>query len=317
MVSIEENRKGKNVYLSFVKKLTFMDRHFLYKKHIGKKIKEILKEEYLLDNLDEIIKLEFEFRKKYLDQIKNKLAHNENLPEKIEKKAIKITNIQEGKRNPRVVNTDFSIKFIYNSNNIEGSKLPEEEVRKIVKIGKTDYKNKNEAREAFNSIEAFDYLDDFNFNLQSIKRLYYILTKKLTIENGNPYPRSFKKINVIVNNSQTTPPEKVEKELKELLEWYIKNKKKIHPIILALDFHLRYEQIHPFRDGNGRTGRMIMNKILMQNGYPPIIVYKENKIAYFNSIAKANVGRKKKYYQFMLEQANKSYDYILSLLSKY
>jgi len=317
MASIEENKKGKNIYLSFVKKLTFMNKQFLYKKHIGKKGKEISKEEYILDNINEIVTSEFEFRKKYLEQIKNKLAHNENLPEKVEKKAIKITNLQEGKKTSRAVNIDFSIKFIYNSNNIEGSKLPEGEVRKIIKMGKTDYKNKNEAREAFNSIDAFEYLNDFNFNLQSVKRLYNILTKKLIMENGNPYPRGFKKINVVVNNSQTTPPKKVEKELKELLGWYKKNKKKIHPIILALDFHLRYEQIHPFRDGNGRTGRMIMNKILMQNRYPPIIVYKENKVAYFNSIAKASIGRKKKYYQFMLKQANKSYDYILELLNKY
>jgi len=317
MASIEENKKNTSIYLSFVKKLTFMNKQFLYKKHIGKKTKEISKEEYILDNINEITESEFGFRKKYLEQIKNKLAHNENLPEKIEHKAIKITNLQEGKKYPQAVNTDFSIKFIFNSNNIEGSKLPEEEVRKIIKLGKTDHKNKNEAREAFNSIDAFEYLQDFNFNIPSIKRLYNLLTKNLIMENGNRYPTGFKKTNIIVNNSQTTPPEKVEKELKELLDWYKKNKNKIHPIILALEFHLRYEQIHPFRDGNGRTGRIIMNKILMQNRYPPIIVYKENKIAYFNSIKKASEGRKKKYYQFMLEQANKSYDYILELLDKY
>jgi len=317
MASIEENKKGTKIYLSFTKKLTFMNKRFLYKKHIGKKIKKISKEEYILDNLEEISKLEFEFRKKYLDKIKNKLTHNKNLPEKIEKKAIQITNLQEGKRYPRAVNVDFSIKFIYNSNNIEGSKLPEEEVKKIVKIGETNYKNKNEAREAFNSIDAFDYLSDFNFNIASIKRLYNILTKNLVMENGNPYPRGFKKVDIIVGNSQTTSPGKVEKELQELLDWYKNNRKKIHPIILAFDFHLRYERIHPFRDGNGRTGRLIMNKILMQNGYPPIIVYKENKSAYFNSIAKASEGRKKGYYQFMLEQTSKSYNYIIELLNKY
>lgn len=317
MASIEENKKGKNIYLSFVKKMTFMGKQFLYKKHIGKKIKSVSKEEYILDNLDEIIESEFEFRKRHVDEIRDELSHNENLPERVEGKAIRITNLQEGKKYPRAVNTDFSIKFIYNSNNIEGSKLPEEEVRKIVKIGKTNYKNKNEAREAFNSIEAFDYLAEFNFNVNSIKRLYNILTKNLLMENGNPYPRGFKKTNVIVNNQQTTPPEEVERELKKLIKWYRGNRRKIHPIILALDFHLRYEEIHPFRDGNGRTGRMIMNKILMQNRYPPMIVYRENKRAYFSSIAKASEGRKKKYYQFMLGQMDKSYNYILKLLDRY
>jgi len=55
----------------------------------------------------------------------------------------------------------------------------------------------------------------------------------------------------------------------------------------------------------------------MQNGYPPIIVYKENKEAYFNAIEKTREGRKKKYYQFMLKQADKSYDYFLKLLHNY
>ena len=74
---------------------------------------------------------------------------------------------------------------------------------------------------------------------------------------------------------------------------YRKNRKKIHPFILAFDFHLNYEIIHPFRDGNGRTGRLILNKILMQNGYPPIIIFKDNKSAYFNAIKFARKGNKK------------------------
>ena len=53
---------------------------------------------------------------------------------------------------------------------------------------------------------------------------------------------------------------------------------------LAFDFHLRYEQIHPFENGNGRTGRLLMNKILIQNGMLPMIVDRKNKEAYFNAI---------------------------------
>ena len=64
---------------------------------------------------------------------------------------------------------DFAIKFIYNSNNIEGSKIPEEAVKKIINEGKLNYKNKNEAREALNSIRACNYLKDFNFNIDSLK----------------------------------------------------------------------------------------------------------------------------------------------------
>ncbi len=317
MSSIDKVKIGKNTYFKFVKKATFMGKKFVYKEHLGKRTATISKEKHLLENLDKITEEELKFKLNFLKSINKELSHDEKLPKKIEEKAIRINNLKEIKKYPKSVEIDFAIKFIFNSNNIEGSKIPEEVVKKIIETGKLNYKNKNEAREALNSIDAFEYLKDFNFNLASIKRLYYILTHKLLMENGNPYPRGFKQINLIVGNSSTTDLNKVKKELKELIKWYKKNKGKIHPLILAYDFHLQYESIHPFRDGNGRTGRLILNKILVQNGYPPIIVYKENKQSYFNAIEKAREGRKKKYYQFMLEQTNKAYDYLLELLTKY
>jgi len=60
-----------------------------------------------------------------------------------------------------------------------------------------------------------------------------------------------------------------------------------------------------------------MNKILISAGYPPIIVYKENKISYFNLLEKSKEGKSKSYYHFMLEQADKSYDYLLKVIDKY
>jgi Fic family protein len=137
------------------------------------------------------------------------------------------------------------------------------------------------------------------------------------MEGNIPYPKGFKKEEVIVGNSQTTPPEKVKEELTNLVKWYRANKNKLHPLILAFEFHKRYEFIHPFRDGNGRTGRLIMNKILMSAGYSPIIVYKDNKLSYFNALEKSKEGKLKNYYQFMLEQADKSYDYVLGVVNKY
>jgi Fic family protein len=60
------------------------------------------------------------------------------------------------------------------------------------------------------------------------------------------------------------------------------------PLQIAFDFHLKYEQIHPFENGNGRTGRFLMNKILMQNGMLPMIIYKDNKVTYSNAIKKSS-----------------------------
>ena len=317
MSSIEKVKVRNRTYLKFVKQATFMNKKFGYKKHIGMEGGSLTKEKYLSDNLDKITKKELDFKLKFLEPIIENISHDKDLPRKIEEKAIKINNLNEIKNYPKGIETDFAIKFIFNSNNIEGSKIPEEIVKKIIETGNLSYKNKNEAREALNSINAFKYLKHFNFNFSSIKRIYYLLTNNLVMENGNPYPRGFKTVNLIAGNSPTTPPKNVEKELERLIYWYKKNKRKMHPLILAYDFHLEYESIHPFRDGNGRTGRFIMNKILIQNGYPPIIIYKENRQSYFNAITKAREGRKKGYYQFMLEQTNKSYKYLLDLLINY
>jgi Fic family protein len=289
-----------------------MGRTFAVKKHIGKGIAAISKEQYLLNNIDEISNCEFIFRAGFLDKAADQLSFNPNLPSRVENKSIRLNNLLEAKNCGRMVYSDFAKEFIFNSNNIEGSRIPREKVIEIIDTGDTRYKNRNEVKEVANSIKALAYIKSgFKFDVPSVKRLYYILTDGLKMENGDRYPRGFKKIQNIVGNSSTTSPDMVEVELQRLLTWYRQNRKKIHPLILAFEFHLRYESIHPFSDGNGRTGRLIMNKILMREGYFPVIVFEKNKMAYFNVIKKARDGARRKYYQFLLEQANSTYDLIL------
>jgi len=318
MSYIEKKEINERAYFYFVKKISFMGKLFVIKKGIGSSLLMINKEKYILDNIENLSKEEFKFRNNFLKDIKGKISYSKYLVGDIELKSIKIDNLVEGKKCEQEVKTEFAKEFIFNSNNIEGSKIPAEKVREIIDKGDARYNDRNEVKEVTNSILALKYLKKkFKFNLISIKRLYHILTKNLTREGNIPYPKGFKKEPNIVGNSQTTPPEKVEEELINLLKWYKQNKNKLHPLILAFEFHKRYEFIHPFSDGNGRTGRFIMNKILMSNGYSPIIVYKENKLAYFNVLEKTNEGKLKNYYQFMLEQADKTYDYLLSIINKY
>jgi Fic family protein len=318
MSFIEKKSKEDLEYFSFVKKVSFMGKRLVIKEYLGKSITNTTKEKYLLDNLDSISEKEFKFRYTFLNKIKDELSHNLSLPEEIEKKTIRIDNLTEGKKCSELLDSEFATEFIFNSNNIEGSKIPPDKVRQIIETGDTSYKDKNEIKEVENSIIAFKYLkNSFKFNLNSVKRLYHLLTNDLYMENKLLYPKGFKKISNIVGNSITTSPEKVKEELYNLLKWYKNNKNKIHPIILAFEFHRRYEHIHPFLDGNGRTGRLIMNKILMSNGYSPIIVYKDNKLAYFNSLSKSEEGNLKNYYQFMFEQTNKTYDFLLDVIKRY
>jgi Fic family protein len=185
--------------------------------------------------------------------------------------------------------TTFPEEFIYHSNHIEGSKIPKSEVANILQGKKLAYKVKNEVQEVKNSLQARTFLQsDFLWNIANIKKLYHILTKDLLQETGIFYPRGFKKVSIVVNNAATTDPQQVEKAVSDLLQMIKTQKKTLFPLQLAFDFHLKYEQIHPFENGNGRTGRFLMDKLLLQNGLLPMIVFKDNKEAYFNAIKKAS-----------------------------
>lgn len=106
------------------------------------------------------------------------------------------------------------MEFIYHSNNIEGSKIPKNEIANIIQGKKLTYKVKNEIKEVENSIKARTFLqDNFLRNIANIKKLYHILTKDLLQETGIPYPRGFKKVPIVVNNTATTDPQLVEKAI--------------------------------------------------------------------------------------------------------
>ena len=78
-----------------------------------------------------------------------------------------------------------------------------------------------------------------------------------------------------------------------LLGWYNENKKKLHPFVLASLFHHKFEKIHPFYEGNGRTGRMILNLMLMKDNLPPIILSNKQRKKYYEVLSKADkVGLK-------------------------
>ncbi len=318
MSFVEIKKSKSNSYASFVKKVYFMEDLLVIKRSMGLQTLSTNKEKFLLDNLDSISQEEFSFRKKYLSKVAELITHNLELPREIELKSIILNNLIEAKNCNNEVDTEFAKEFIFNSNNIEGSKIPPEIVREIIDRGDTRYADRNEVKEVKNSIKAYNYLkNSFKFNISSIKRLYHVLTKDLEMQKGIHYPKGFKKLPNVVGNSPTIAPEKVELALKILIEWYNNSKKKVHPLILAFEFHKKYEEIHPFQDANGRTGRLIMNKILISRGYQPIIVYKDNKTAYFNSLAKAREGRTKNYYQFMLEQTKKTYNFLEEVTKKY
>ncbi len=205
--------------------------------------------------------------------------------------------------------TRYAVQFIFESNAIEGSKLTSDEVNSIVK--KKNIKKsieRREIKEVRNSIKAFNLIrsDIFNLNQHQIINLHKLLVEGLNINTG------YKKVDIIVNNKQTTRAGEVRRDMKKLLDWYKDNKKKkIHPLQLATDFHQRFELIHPFEDGNGRVGRLLFNWILLQQKYPPILFLYQNRRKYFNALNQADEGRKNKWHWFCVDVYKKSIKWLL------
>ena len=203
----------------------------------------------------------------------------------------------------------FAIEFIFQSNAIEGSRLSRNEVVKIIE-GKYIKKslNKKEVIEVQNSLRAFEFIRSkkFKINQKNIKKLHQIITVNLDVKQG------YKKRKIIVNNKETVSPDDVKKELQNLIKHYQENKKIAHRFFEAIDFHVRFERIHPFEDGNGRVGRMILIYMLQQSGYGLILFKLQNRQKYFKSLDHADFGRKTKLYWFVASVYKNTYKLLRS-----
>jgi len=203
---------------------------------------------------------------------------------------------------------DFAIKFIFESNSIEGSRLSESEVENIVKnkyIKKS--LNRKEVIEVENSIKAFDMIrnNEFSLNQNQIKLVHKIIVKGLDTKVG------YKKENIIVNNKETCPVDKVRKEMTDLIQWYErKNKKNNNQFLITIKFHQKFELIHPFSDGNGRVGRLILIWMLLQNKYGVILFRNRNRMKYFSVLNSADEGRVTNLYRHCAEVYKNTFKYL-------
>lgn len=200
----------------------------------------------------------------------------------------------------------FSTDFIYNSNRIEGSRIPKKEVQR--KIEKGDKGN----NEVANTIKALDFFD----NIKMPCTLNALLKGQKILLGHEKSSQGIRKEEMIVGDSKVIPYKDIEKEFKNLMDWYKKNNYKLYPPELAFLFHYKFERIHPFNDGNGRIGRILMNEILKQHRYHPIIIWQQNRQAYFASFKKAMENKKMPYIKFMFEQYKKTYSLYIEKLNK-
>ncbi len=183
----------------------------------------------------------------------------------------------------------FSELFTYNTNAIEGSKLDQKEVKELLEHDKWPDKSKEDIAEAYGVDAAIRFIRGTkeHISIAFIEKIHEIIFK-----NSKQFAGKLRKKgeDVVVMDSEGNvvhegaPQPRIRHLLGELITWYDTNKSKYPALVLGAVVHNQFENIHPFRDGNGRVGRILLNNILLKHGLPPINIDLSNRATYYASL---------------------------------
>lgn len=180
---------------------------------------------------------------------------------------------------------EFMVDFTYNSNAIEGNTLTLKETAMVLEGMTIDRKPLKDHLEAVGHRDAFLYIEDIAQNKARLRDTEIKAIHSLVLMNRPEDKGVYRRIPVTIAGAYTEPvqPFLIEPKLVELLAENEDRKKTMHPIERIARFHLEFEGIHPFIDGNGRTGRLILNLELIRNGYPAINVKFTDRKRYYDA----------------------------------
>lgn len=219
---------------------------------------------------------------------------------------------QIDKEKESIIMQKFRLDWNYHSNHLEGNSLTYGETKALILFGITAQgKPLKDTLEITGHNEAINWIIDLvkaerplteNF----IRELHSLLLQDSYKESKNaagiivPRKISAGKYKTTTNDVETVTgeifyfatPEETPAKMFDLLNWYNQKTKEenVNPILTAAEFHYRFIRIHPFDDGNGRTARILMNLVLMQFDFPPVIIKTEDKANYFAALQMADAG---------------------------
>ncbi|WP_367178972.1 Fic family protein [Flavobacterium sp.] len=209
------------------------------------------------------------------------------------------------------INKALELEYTFESNRIEGNTLTLHETDLVINEGLTiSGKSMREHLEAINHVEAIGYIKqlmerNFPFNERELLSVHNLILRGIIPEDAGRYRR----VQVMIKGSNHMPPQPfiVPKEMEDYFIWFEENKNKIHPILLAAEMHERLVAIHPFIDGNGRTSRLVMNLILLQNGYVIANIKGdyETRVRYYQALETAQTSNNKEEFLLFIAQVEK------------
>ncbi len=215
----------------------------------------------------------------------------------------------------------FALEMTYNSNAIEGNRLTLKETYLVIGEGITvkgkSLKDHLEAKNHFEAIQFLYELIEHEKRHTISERLIRSLQQLIVKESDPSVAGRYRTGSVIISGSNHRPPDHTEVPIlmNELIKWVQSHGKQLHPIELATIFHHKIASIHPFFDGNGRTARLAMNVLLMQQGYPLVIVLKNDRKKYYDVLDKADKGNLEPLIKFIAQAVEKSLNVYLNAIN--
>lgn len=206
----------------------------------------------------------------------------------------------------------LELEYTFESNRIEGNTLTLKETDLVINEGLTiSGKSMREHLEAINHDEAISYIKDLvhrkvQINEREVLMIHNLILRGIMPENAGKY----RSVQVMIKGSAHMPPQPfiVPKQMEEYFDWYLTNRNRLHPVVLAAEMHERLVTIHPFIDGNGRTSRLVMNLILLSHGYVIANIKgdHDSRMAYYEALEKVQVNSDKEAFLVFVAEVEKS-----------
>lgn len=216
----------------------------------------------------------------------------------------------------------YRISTTWASNALEGNTLTIGETKVLLEDGITvGGKPLKDTLEACGHADAYDYmftlLHNDGITIEDVLTLHRLFYQKIDVQNAGQY----RKIPVRITGSEIILPSasNIPAEMNRLETWMRENEYTLHPVIYAAELHRRFVEIHPFKDGNGRTARLLMNVVFIQNGYLPCVISPQLRLEYLQALEGAHdlpdrKGQPEKFISFIAEMETETEkDFIRSM----
>ncbi len=256
----------------------------------------------------------------YHDQLKDVMSAFSEFIGRIEQKK---TQLDDLRPLPAMVvhklREQLNIEWSYNSNAIEGNTLTLSETRMVLEEGITiKGKSFKEHLEVSNHHDAIEYVEQLSVNdnpitATDIRSVHALVMQKIDKEYAGKYRTGA----VRITGASFVPPEASDVPIliTELMDYIATNPENLPDIVLAVMLHHRFVWVHPFFDGNGRSGRLLLNLFLLRKGFPPAVLLKDDRKKYYDALKKADKGDISKLCLLIFQSIERSLDIYLSSIS--